>query len=148
MLATINTRPVKLWRGLHDDMERWLSAADWQVDAPSTWVPSVDVVEQADHYVFYADLPGVELNQIDVLFDEGQLTIKGERSVKQASEDEQDDEQNGFRRIERSHGTFQRKFRLPDAIDADNITAKSNHGVLEVRVPKQAKTQRKIDIQS
>lgn len=148
MLATINTRPLSAWRGLHNDMERWLSGPEWYTDAPKAWVPSVDVVEEQDHYVFRADLPGVELSQIDVLFDDGMLTIKGERNDTKDSAANQDDERTAYRRIERSYGSFQRSFRLPDAIDADKITAKSDNGVLEVQVPKQEKAQRKIEIQS
>ena len=148
MLATMNTRPVGVWRGLHDDMERWLSTADWYTDSAKAWVPSVDVVEEPEHYTFRADLPGVELSQIEVLFDDGVLTIKGERNNSSVQEADADKEQSAYHRIERSFGLFQRSFRLPDAIDADNISAKSDNGVLEVRVPKQEKTQRKIEIQS
>ena len=148
MLATMNTRPMSVWRGLHDDMERWFSTADRYTDSAKAWMPSVDVVEESQHYIFRADLPGVELSQIDVLFDDGVLTIKGERSNSNVQAEGADEDQSAYHRIERSFGSFQRSFRLPDAIDADKITAKSDNGVLEVRVPKQEKTQRKIEIQS
>ena len=136
MLATLNTRPMRLWHGLHDDMDRWFSIADDE----SRWLPSVDVVEEKDHYVFRADVPGVELDQIEVVFEDGMLTISGERKDKEESE------KDGYQRIERSYGSFRRSFRLPDTIDADNITAKSDKGVLEVQVPKQEKAQRKIEV--
>ena len=148
MLATVNTRPMNVWRGLHDDMERWFSTADWYTDTAKAWMPSVDVIEESERYVFRADLPGVELSQIDVSFNDGVLTIKGERSTGDVQAKEVDKEQSAYHRIERSFGSFQRSFRLPDTIDADNITAKSENGVLEVRVPKQEKTHRKIEIQS
>lgn len=147
MLATVNTRPMKLWRGLNDDFEQWLSQPDRYAEAPARWVPSVDVIEEQDHYVFHADLPGVELSQIEVLFDEGMLTIKGERQDGNESVEDKDADKATYHRIERSYGAFQRSFRLPDAINADKITAKSNNGVLEIRVPKQEKAQRKIEIQ-
>ena len=145
MLATMNTRPLSLWHGLHDDMERWLSAP--VASAARRWMPSVDVVEEQDHYLFHADLPGVDLDKIEVLFEDGLLTIKGERSEFSKDGEEKENEEKGYRRIERSYGSFQRSFRLPDEIDADNITAKSDKGVLEVRVPKKEKAQRKIQIQ-
>ena len=148
MLATMNTRPVSVWHGLHDDMQRWLTTADWHTDSARAWKPSVDVVEESENYIFRADLPGVELSQIDVLFDDGVLTIKGERHNAGVQAKDANEEQSAYHRIERSFGSFQRSFRLPDAIDADKITAKSDNGVLEVRVPKQEKTQRKIEIQS
>ena len=136
MLTTLNTQPMRLWHGLHDDLDRWFSYPD----SENRWLPSVDVVEEKDQYVFRADVPGVELDQIEVVFDDGMLTISGEREGKEESE------KDGYRRIERSYGSFQRSFRLPDTIDADNISAKSDKGVLEVHVPKQEKAQRKIEI--
>ena len=148
MLATMNTRPMRVWRGLNNDMERWLSTADWHANSAKAWMPSVDVVEAPEHYIFRADLPGVNLNQIDVLFEDGVLTLKGERNNGNVEAKEADEEQSEYHRIERSFGSFQRSFRLPDTVDADKITAKSDNGVLEVRVPKQEKTQRKIEIQS
>ena len=148
MLATINTRPMSMWRGLNSDLDRWLSIPDRYSEASARWVPSVDVVEEQDQYVFHADLPGVELSQIEVLFDEGMLVIKGERKESVEDVDDKDVDHSTYHRMERSYGTFQRRFRLPDAIDADKISAKSNNGVLEVRVPKQEKAQRKIEIQS
>lgn len=148
MLATMNTRPLSVWHGLHDDMQHWLSTADWYTDGVRAWKPSVDVVEETESYIFRADLPGVELSQIDVLFDDGVLTIKGERHSEDVRAKDADKEQSAYHRVERSFGSFKRSFRLPDAIDADKISAKSDNGVLEVRVPKQEKTQRKIEIQS
>lgn len=133
MLATRNLQPMRLW---HDDLDRWFSYPD----RDDRWQPSVDVVEEKDQYVFRADVPGVELDQIEVVFDDGMLTISGERKSREESE------KDGYRRIERSYGSFQRSFRLPDTIDADNISAKGDKGVLEVHVPKQEKAQRKIEI--
>ena len=148
MLATLNTRPMSVWRGFHDDMERWLSAAEQHAEASGAWVPLVDVVEEQDHYIFRADLPGVELGHIEVLFDEGMLTIRGERKDTKDVTENTENEHTAYHRIERSYGSFKRSYQLPDAVDVENITAKSDNGVLEVRVPKQEKTQRKIEIQS
>ena len=63
------------------------------------------------------------------------LTIKGERShtTEQA--------QGGFKRIERSRGTFYRRFVLPESADADNISAKGEHGVLMITIPKKQQAQ-------
>ena len=142
MLARLHAEPSNLWRGLHNDMEDFLSIAANRGEDINQWVPSIDVIEQEDKYLLRADVPGVDPQNIDILFEEGVLTIKGERT------DHAQDEHQGYQRIERSYGSFQRSFRLPDAIDADNITASSNHGVLEVYVPKQEKLARKIEIKS
>ena len=122
-------------------MENWLSAANGQPEADSPWVPTVDVIEQQDQYVLKADLPGIDRKDIEITFEEGALTLKGERSESVESD------QDGYQRIERSYGRFQRTFRMPENIDADAITAKSEQGVLEVRVPKQEKAQKKIEVQ-
>lgn len=142
MLARIHTQPANLWRGLHEDMENFLALAANRNDEFAQWTPSVDVLEKEDQYVLSADVPGVDPQAIEVLFEDGVLTLKGER------EDKRETEEQGYARTERMYGSFKRSFRLPDAIDAENIVAKSSHGVLEVRVPKQQKTHKKIEIQS
>ncbi|MEM8845230.1 MAG: Hsp20/alpha crystallin family protein [Pseudomonadota bacterium] len=141
MLARMNVKPVSLWRELHNDMDNWFSAANSQFNQAANWVPAVDVIEEDDHYLLKADLPGVDAKDIEILFQDNALTIKGERI------ESDETEQNGYKRIERTHGSFQRTFRLPDNVDADNITAKNQHGVLDVRVPKLERAQRKIEVQ-
>lgn len=141
MLGRINTQPVSLWREFHDEVDNWMPAANSQSNTFSRWVPAVDVVEEQDSYVFKADLPGVERKDIDIIYQDDSLTIKGQRDSDSASE------HDGYQRIERSRGEFQRTFRLPKNIDADNISAKNEQGVLVVRVPKQEKAQKKIEVQ-
>ncbi len=139
MLARMNVQPMSLWREF-DGMENWLSSANGQAETTSRWVPSVEVIEQQDYYVITADLPGIDRKDIEIVFEEGALTLKGERS------DNVESEHDGYKRVERSYGSFQRTFRMPDNINADAITAKSEQGVLEVRVPKQEKAQKKIEV--
>jgi HSP20 family protein len=140
MLARMSVNPTSIWREFND-MENSLSAANGQSEATSRWVPTVDVIEQKDHYVLKADLPGIDRKDIEIIFEDGALTLKGERS------ESTDSEHDGYKRVERSYGAFQRTFRMPDNIDADAITAKSEQGVLEVRVPKLEKVQKKIEVQ-
>lgn len=140
MLARMNVQPTSLWREFND-IENWLSAANGKPENASHWAPSVDVIEREDHYVLKADLPGVDRKDIDIVFEDGALTLKGERS------DNTESDHDGYKRVERSYGVFRRSFRMPENIDVDNITAKSEHGVLEVRVPKQEKAQKKIEVQ-
>ncbi|MFT7460467.1 MAG: HSP20 family protein [Planctomycetota bacterium] len=111
--------------------------------ATSSWKPSVDIKEEEDRYVFLADIPGVDPKDIEVTAENGILTIKGERK----SETKEDRE--GYKRIERSSGSFYRRFSLPDTGDIENIKAESKNGVLELTVPKTPNIQaRKIDIKS
>jgi HSP20 family protein len=109
--------------------------------ATSDWTPAVDIKETDTAFEIHADIPGVDPKDIEVHMEEGILSIKGER------QSESKEEREGYKRIERSRGTFYRRFSLPDTADAEKITAKSNHGVLEITIPKQEQQQpRKITV--
>ncbi|OGT81195.1 MAG: heat-shock protein Hsp20, partial [Gammaproteobacteria bacterium RIFCSPLOWO2_02_FULL_52_10] len=109
----------------------------------SRWMPSVDVREDEDKFVFLADIPGVDPKDIEVTCEHGVLTIKGERKA------ETEEEREGYKRIERSRGTFYRRFNLPDTADAEHIKANSKNGVLELTIPKVEKAKpRKIAVKS
>ncbi len=99
-------------------------------ETASTWTPLVDVHEEADKYLVRADLPGVEIKDIQITADKGVLTLSGERHS------ERSDNEHGFVRIERSDGQFLRRFTLPDNVQTDNIRARQVNGVLEVTIPK------------
>ena len=94
------------------------------------WVPAVDIVEEKDHFLLQADLPGVDTADIEVSMDEGVLSVSGERHSENRGE------ADGIKRIERASGRFNRSFSLPETADAENITAKSSNGILEVIIPK------------
>ncbi len=100
----------------------------------SQWAPRVDIREEDKRFVIFADIPGVDPKDIEVNMDKGILTIKGERSSESVAENGQ------LTRIERSSGTFYRRFALPDSADAENISASGKHGVLEISIPKKAET--------
>ena len=105
----------------------------------SDWAPAVDIKEENNHYLITADIPGVKPEEIDIHMEDGILTIKGER------ESNKEEERENYKRIERSHGVFYRRFTMPDNADAEKISAKSEHGVLEVSIPKKEAAQaRKI----
>ncbi|HEV2622262.1 MAG TPA: Hsp20/alpha crystallin family protein [Frateuria sp.] len=108
--------------------------ADGSNVVTSQWAPRVDIKEEDKRFVIFVDVPGVDPANIEVSMEKGILTIKGERTV-------QNQEQNGrFTRIERAHGTFHRRFALPDSADPEGITAVGRHGVLEIVIPKRAET--------
>lgn len=100
----------------------------------SQWVPRVDIKEETDRFVLYADIPGVDPQEIDVQMEKGTLTIKGERRLEEKMEGET------FSRIERRHGSFHRRFALPDSADPDGITASGHNGVLQIIIPKRPET--------
>lgn len=109
----------------------------------SQWAPQVDIKEEDQRFVIYADVPGVDPAEIEVSMEKSLLTLKGERKNESAGE------QGRLTRGERAHGVFYRRFALPDSADAEGITASGRHGVLEIVIPKQAATTpRRIAIQA
>ncbi|MDH3414636.1 MAG: Hsp20/alpha crystallin family protein [Gammaproteobacteria bacterium] len=111
--------------------------------ATSAWTPAVDIKEEEGRFLITADVPGVDPDDIDLTMENGVLTIKGERKM------ESDMKENGFRRVERLHGTFYRRFSLPDYADAENISASCRNGVLTVTVPKtDAVKPRRIEVKA
>ena len=109
----------------------------------SQWMPPVDIREEHDRFVLYADIPGVDPQDIEVQMDKGLLTIKGERSTESTSETER------YSRVERVHGSFHRRFALPDSADAEGITASGSNGVLRIMIPKKPEsTPRRIQVGS
>lgn len=117
----------------------FLSEAD-----SATWLPAVDVQENAEDIVLTAELPGMKREDIDIELENNVLTIRGERSV------ESDREEEGrFHVMERRYGAFQRSFTLPRTVQPDGIAADYTSGVLEVRMPKAAEAKgRRIQIGS
>ena len=107
--------------------------------------PAVDVAETDKAYEVSAELPGMDEKNIDVKFSDGVLTIKGEK------EEVKEEKKKDYYLNERSFGSFQRSFRLPDGVDADKIEANFKKGVLTVTVPKSAEAQKaakKIEIKA
>ena len=111
--------------------------------AVSNWRPAVDIKEEDNRFLIKADVPGVDPKDIEITMEDGVLTIKGERTV------EKDEKREDYRRLERSRGTFYRRFSLPDTADADKIEAVGKDGVLEIVIPKHAKVMpRRITVKS
>lgn len=94
------------------------------------WSPAVDIYETENQLVLKADVPDVDLKDIDVRMENQTLTISGERKF------EQEHDGKGYHRIERSYGSFVRSFAVPNAFDTDQIAAAFKNGVLTVTLPK------------
>ncbi|HSD70863.1 MAG TPA: Hsp20/alpha crystallin family protein [Woeseiaceae bacterium] len=107
-----------------------LSNTDDNGNTVADYVPAVDVVEENDRFILRADLPGVDPKDITISMENGALSLAGERHS------EKKENANGLHRIERLSGKFYRRFSLPESADAENITAKSANGILEVAIPK------------
>ena len=98
--------------------------------------PAVDVTETDKAYEITAELPGLDEKNIDVKLANGMLTIKGEK------QDEREEKKTNYYRRERSFGSFERSFQVPDGVDLDKVEANFNKGVLIVTLPKTAEAQK------
>jgi HSP20 family protein len=102
-----------------------------------TWAPPVDIYETKDKIALKAELPGFDEKQIALRFEDGVLTIEGERKFEKESGDE------NYHRVERSYGKFVRSFAIPAGVEGDRITATFSNGVLTVELPKREETKPK-----
>jgi HSP20 family protein len=128
----------------HRDVNRLFTTAsarrateDGSAAATSQWTPAVDIQEESDKFVIHADIPGVDPKDIEITLDRGVLSIAGLRKAAA------DNETGAYARLERSYGSFYRRFTLPDVADAENVEASGNNGVLEITIPKRAQAQPK-----
>jgi len=94
-----------------------------------TWVPAVDVAETQEKIVVRAEVPGMKQEDIQIEFENGLLTIRGERKIEKS-------EGLTWHRVERVYGNFSRSFTLPRTVDAEKISAAYRDGILEIDVPK------------
>jgi HSP20 family protein len=95
-----------------------------------TWAPAVDIYETEKEIVLKADLPGVNLADVDIRVENNILTVRGERHF------EKDVKQDNFHRVERIYGTFVRTFTLPNTVDSEKIEASYTDGVLKIAMQK------------
>lgn len=141
--------PTPLFGQLQNEMNKlfntrlgWWDGDELPSLTSSEWAPAVDIKEEADRFIVKADLPGVASKDIDVSMENGLLAIKGERQT------ESRDEREGYRCVERSYGSFYRRFSLPSSANPDKISAKLRDGVLEVVIAKKEGVQpRKISVE-
>ena len=104
------------------------------------WAPAVDIDEKDGAYLIKAELPGVKKEDVNVTIDNGMLTLKGEKRTEKESE-----EGNGVKhqRCELFYGQFARSFRLPEEVNADEIDASYDNGILTLTIPKTEKARTK-----
>jgi HSP20 family protein len=94
------------------------------------WSPQVDIIEEDKEYLIKADLPEMKKDEVKVTMENGVLCISGERKT------EKEEKNKKYHRIERSFGSFERAFRVPEDADANKIAAEFKDGVLKVHLPK------------
>jgi HSP20 family protein len=132
-MALIRWEPARELHSLQQEMNRLFGSV---FDPQSTgggggrWIPAMDLVEEGDHYVLRADLPGLSEDDVKVELEDNVLTISGERKS------EHEERKDGYYRVERAAGKFSRSLTLPEGVDPESVQAHFKNGVLEVRVPK------------
>jgi HSP20 family protein len=146
-MAIVRWEPLREFSTLQNEMNRLFNTV---FDAPTPgnggttmrrWMPAMDLVETADHFVLRADLPGLTEDDVKIEFEDGTLTISGERTAEHEAKSE------GFYRVERAFGSFSRSLTLPQGIDPEAVTASFDRGVLEISIPKpEEKKPRRIEI--
>ena len=147
-MTLIRHNPWNANNPLHEEIKQVFDKflTDNDTDASSVvtsqWVPRVDIKEEADRFVIFVDLPGMDPKDIEVNMDKGMLSIKGERMAEKRVENER------YSRVERAHGTFYRRFALPESANPDGVSASGKNGVLEIAIPKRPESSpRRITVQ-
>jgi len=102
-----------------------------------TWAPPVDIMETKDKTILKAELPGFDESQIQIRFEDGVLSLEGERKF------EKNDGDENYHRVERSYGRFVRSFTIPSNVDNEHISAAFDNGILTVELPKREETKPK-----
>jgi HSP20 family protein len=96
------------------------------------WAPSCDIFEDGDGVTVRVELAGIDPKNVDIRFENGVLTMRGERKL------EKEEKKENYHRIEMQYGSFSRSFSLPGTVDAEKIHAESKNGILTVTLPKKA----------
>ena len=136
----VNTFERRISRFFNDA----LGTFDWQArdSAGASWVPAVDIFEQPETIRIGAELPGVKPENLKISLENNVLTIHGTKEQVTQERTER------VHRYERTYGAFERSFTLPSTVDAANIKAAYEHGVLTVTLPKAEKAKpRQIEVQ-
>lgn len=132
MPITARWNPQQNLDSIHSQLSRFLEPFTRMADedlVSGAWVPPVDVAETQEKIIVRAEIPGMKQEEIQIEFENGLLSIRGERKLVK---------QDGvtFHRVERTFGNFSRTFTLPRTVDPEKISATYRDGILEIEVPK------------
>jgi len=116
-------------------MNQWFTGAGRE--GALTFVPTFEVKETKDAFIFKADLPGVEEKDLEITLTGDRITVSGKR------ESERREESDRFYAFERSYGSFSRAFTLPEGVNPDAVNAELKNGVLTLKLAKRPEVQPK-----
>ena len=103
----------------------------------AAFTPAADIYEDDKKIILKLEVPGIEEKDLDVRVENSTLTVKGERKF------EKEEKEENYRRVERQYGSFTRTFTLPNTVDAENVTANYDKGVLNVQLAKKSEAKPK-----
>jgi len=129
--------PFRLMR----DFLRWDPLLDYNLGVPAAFMPSFDVKETPDSYLFKADIPGILEADLEISLEGTRLTVAGKREEEGTKDGER------IHLSERSHGNFSRTFTLPEDVEGEKVVAELRNGVLTLMVPKRPEVRpKKINV--
>jgi HSP20 family protein len=128
-VIALQNRVNSLFRDFNETGDNPLTAA--------SFVPPVDIYEDAEKVVLKLEAPGIDEKDLDIRVENHTLTVKGERKF------EKEEKEENFHRIERRYGSFFRAFTLPSTVDTEHVDAKYNAGVLKLELKKKPEAQPK-----
>ncbi len=124
--------PFREMARLQDEVSRLFEDRLYRSGESVGWTPACDIYEDEESVTLRFELAGIDAKDVDVRFENGVLTLKGERKL------EKDERRENYHRVELAYGTFTRSFSLPGTVDAERIRAESKNGVLTIVLPKRA----------
>jgi HSP20 family protein len=140
--------PMALLDTLKKEMDRWfgdffrtgdsMKTESFFDDAGLGRYPAVDIEERDNSYIVRAEIPGMQKDDIHVEYNDGYLTIRGEKKF------EHEEKKKNFHRIERSYGSFRRSVAIPEEITEEAIKGEYKNGVLELKLPIREPEKRKV----
>lgn len=129
--------------GLRREIDRLFDDAFVGRGGGASWQPAVDIQETARELRLDVELPGIREEDVEIEVENGILSVRGQKSAERKEEGEE----GRYHLVERSYGSFFRSFQLPQGVDAEQIAAEFESGVLRIRIPKAALPQpRRIQI--
>jgi HSP20 family protein len=134
-MSLVRWNPARELNRMHDELNRlfsnFFSADTLETSfARGAWEPVVDISETPESYLVTAELPGISKDDVNISYEDGVLTIRGEKKQ------EKEEKRKNYHRVERSFGAFERSFRVPSRVLIDKVEAKFKDGVLHLMLPK------------
>lgn len=147
-LPVLRSRGETDIRTLRDEMDRLFNSFfdEWPVAGLSRkenggWIPAVDIQETENEYTLRAEIPGMDVKDVEVSLADNVLTLKGEKKI------EKEEKKKNYHHVECRYGAFHRTFQLPPNVDDKNVKAECSKGVLTVHLPKSPEAKpKKIEV--